>query len=256
MKIKYIWEVYIKRREILEESLIGIINVYGYIGIMFLILIENIFPPIPSEVVLLFGGYLIAQTDMKALLVILSATVGAILGAVILYYLGYILKREKLRKLFSGKFGRVMHLKPEYIDLSYKWFLKYEKKAVLICRCIPVARSLISIPAGISKMKFSSFMILSIIGTLVWNSILVGLGNIMGEAWEACLPYLKGYSEVVSIGGITLGIIYVMMYKKRKKKKKGSLEYIQNEKEDISKENIYLKERDMDDDIYLKGEDL
>ena len=230
----------------MEESLIGIINAYGYLGIMFLILIENVFPPIPSEVVLLFGGYLTAKAGMNPILVILAATIGAMLGAVILYSLGYILKREKLRSLFSGKFGRVMHLKPEYIDLSYKWFLRYEKKAVLICRCIPVARSLISIPAGISRMKFSSFIVLSIIGTLVWNSLLVSLGNIMGEAWEACLPYLKGYSEVVIIGGMIVGVVYVMMYMRRKKRreKKVSDTSVNNGNEDVNDE--------FDDDICFK----
>ena len=127
----------------MQETLLSFIRYYGYIGIMLLILVENIFPPIPSEVVLLFGGYMVVATGLNPIVVIIFATIGAIFGAIILYTLGYIFKREKLRELFSSRIGKFLHLKPEYIDLGFNWFLKYENKAVFICRCIPVARSLI-----------------------------------------------------------------------------------------------------------------
>lgn len=201
----------------MQESLISIINDYGYLGIMFLILAENVFPPIPSEVVLLFGGYLTTVTDMNPFVVIIFATIGAVLGALVLYSLGYILKRDKLKALFSGRFGQILHLKESYIDLSYKWFVKYKNKAVLICRCIPVARSLISIPAGLSRMNLSVFLILSTLGTLIWNTVLVLLGNFMGDAWEVCIPYLKGYFEVVVAGVLILGALYIFYYKKKKR---------------------------------------
>lgn len=201
----------------MQESLISIINDYGYLGIMFLILAENVFPPIPSEVVLLFGGYLTTVTDMNPFVVIIFATIGAVLGALVLYSLGYVLKRDKLKALFSGRFGQILHLKESYIDLSYKWFVKYKNKAVLICRCIPVARSLISIPAGLSRMNLSVFLILSTLGTLIWNTVLVLLGNFMGDAWEVCIPYLKGYFEVVVAVILILGALYIFYYKKKKR---------------------------------------
>ena len=201
----------------MQETILNLITDYGYIGIMLLILIENIFPPIPSEVVLLFGGYMVVAAGLNPVLVIIFATIGAILGAIILYMLGYILKRDKLRRLFSGKVGKFLHFKPSYIDLSYKWFVKYENKAVFICRCIPVARSLISIPAGLSRMKFSYFIILSTLGTIIWNTLLVTIGIILGDAWESFLPYIKSYSSIVWILIIIIAIIFILRYKKRKK---------------------------------------
>ncbi|WP_138268672.1 DedA family protein [Anaerofustis stercorihominis] len=201
----------------MQETLLSFIRDYGYIGIMILILVENIFPPIPSEVVLLFGGYMVVAAGLNPIVVIIFATIGAILGAVILYILGYMFKREKLRDLFSSRLGKILHLKPEYIDLSYNWFLKFENKAVFICRCIPVARSLISIPAGLSRMEFSYFIILSTLGTLIWNTLLVFLGVILGDAWESFLPYFKSYSNIVWILIFAFIIIYILRYKKGKK---------------------------------------
>lgn len=201
----------------MQETLLSFIRDYGYIGIMILILVENIFPPIPSEVVLLFGGYMAVAAGLNPIVVIIFATIGAILGAVILYILGYMFKREKLRDLFSSRLGKILHLKPEYIDLSYNWFLKFENKAVFICRCIPVARSLISIPAGLSRMEFSYFIILSTLGTLIWNTLLVFLGVILGDAWESFLPYFKSYSNIVWILIFAFIIIYILRYKKGKK---------------------------------------
>lgn len=201
----------------MQETLLSFIRDYGYIGIMILILVENIFPPIPSEVVLLFGGYMVVAAGLNPIVVIIFATIGAILGAVILYILGYMFKREKLRDLFSSRFGKILHLKPEYIDLSYNWFLKFENKAVFICRCIPVARSLISIPAGLSRMKFSYFIILSTLGTLIWNTLLVFFGAVLGDAWESFLPYLQSYSNIVWILILVVAIIYILRYKMRKK---------------------------------------
>ncbi|MGN8913964.1 DedA family protein [Anaerofustis butyriciformans] len=201
----------------MQETLLSFIRYYGYIGIMLLILVENIFPPIPSEVVLLFGGYMVVAAGLNPIVVIIFATIGAIFGAIILYTLGYIFKREKLRELFSSRIGKFLHLKPEYIDLGFNWFLKYENKAVFICRCIPVARSLISIPAGLSRMKFSYFIILSTLGTLIWNTLLVFLGVILGDAWESFLPYFKSYSNIVWILIFAFIIIYILRYKKGKK---------------------------------------
>lgn len=200
----------------MQETILNLITDYGYIGIMLLILIENIFPPIPSEVVLLFGGYMVVAAGLNPVLVIIFATIGAILGAIILYMLGYILKRDKLRSLFSGKVGKFLHLKPSYIDLSYKWFVKYENKAVFICRCIPVARSLISIPAGITKMKISYFLVYSLVGTIIWNSLLVSIGFLLGDMWQKSLIYLNRYSLIIFVF-IALVILYSFFKNKFKK---------------------------------------
>lgn len=205
----------------MQETLIEFINNFGYWGIALLICVENIFPPIPSEVVLVFGGFLTTHTQMNVWLVILFATVGAVVGAGALYLLGRILKKERIKKLFAGKFGRIMHLKPEDVDKADQWFVKYEYKAVLICRCVPIVRSLISIPAGMSGMKLTPFFLLTILGTAVWNTILVWIGVLAGEAWESTLQYIGIYSKIaLAVLAVAVIIAVFVIYKKKRNKKK------------------------------------
>ncbi|MEA4894199.1 MAG: DedA family protein [Oscillospiraceae bacterium] len=200
----------------MNSSLITFINDYGYIGIMLLILIENVFPPIPSEVVLVFGGFLTTQSEMNIPLVVLFATLGATLGAGLLYMLGSILSRERIKRIFSGKFGKTMHLRPDDVTRAEVWFRKYEKKAVLICRCIPVMRSLISIPAGMSKMKLIPFFALTILGTAVWNTALVLVGVFAGGAWETSLKYIGWFSTIaIAVIGLVVAYVGYIYLKKR-----------------------------------------
>lgn len=200
----------------MQSTLIQFINDYGYLGIMLLIFVENIFPPIPSEVVLVFGGFLTTQADMSVPLVILFATLGATLGAVALYALGRILNRERIKKLFSGKFGKAMHLQPNDVTRAEAWFKRYEYKAVLICRCIPVVRSLISIPAGMSKMKFLPFISLTILGTLIWNTVLVCVGVLAGGAWETSLKYIGWYSSAAIVLLLLAAAVFCYVYLKKR----------------------------------------
>ncbi|WP_444659768.1 DedA family protein [Caproiciproducens sp. R2] len=203
----------------MQDGIISIINSFGYLGIFLLIFIENIFPPIPSEVVLLFGGALTLSTSMNVPLVIVFATFGSLAGAVVLYGLGRILKAERLKTLFAGKFGQVMHLKPEYVNRSTRWFSRYQNKAVFICRCIPLMRSLISIPAGCNEMNIPLFLVLTMIGSTVWNTALVLSGAFLGSAWESALPYLSQYSTVAVIVCIIAAFGYAAwkIFRKRKK---------------------------------------
>ena len=200
----------------MESTMIQLIRDYGYIAIMLLIFIENIFPPIPSEVVLVFGGFLTTQYNLSIPLVILFATVGATLGAAALYAIGRLLDREKIKKLFSGKFGKTMHLQPSDVTRSEDWFKKYEKKAVLICRCVPVMRSLISIPAGMARMKLLPFFALTVLGTTVWNTVLVFIGVFAGSAWETSLKYIGWFSTVaIAVIGLVVAYIGYIYIKKR-----------------------------------------
>ncbi len=202
----------------MEEFFIKIIENYGYLGVAFLICVENVFPPIPSEVVLLGAGFLTLSTSLSPVPVIIAATIGALLGAFVLYGLGRILKKERLKKLFAGKFGQILRLKPEYVDQADKWFSKYEYKAVFICRCIPVLRSLISIPAGIGEMPILPFVILTVVGSTLWNTLLVYLGVFMGDAWEACLPYFKQYEHIVIAIILVAAVVFAVWWFKKNKK--------------------------------------
>ncbi|MEA5003378.1 MAG: DedA family protein [Christensenella sp.] len=204
----------------MQAYIIDWIDQFGYLGIFLLIFVENIFPPIPSEVVLLFGGAATAHTDLSVPLVILVATLGSLAGAAVLYGLGHVLQAERLRHLFAGRFGRVLHLKPEAVDQAEHWFARYEGRAVLICRCIPVVRSLISIPAGFAKMRLPWFFFLTLMGSLVWNTVLVVIGASLGNAWESVIPYFEQYTMVVLVVILFLAIAGVgwLIYKGRKNK--------------------------------------
>ena len=191
----------------MRELLIEIINNYGYIGVTLLIFVENVFPPIPSEVVLLFGGFLTVHTGMSVPLVVLAATVGSLSGAAVLYILGRFLTKQRLKALVSGRAGKILHLRPDHVDVAGNWFVKYQSAAVLVCRCVPIVRSLISIPAGAAKMNPPLFFLLTGIGSLVWNSVLVCVGAFLGDAWETFMPYLNKFTDVMVVLLIIAGII-------------------------------------------------
>ena len=129
----------------MQDWMLSFVNDYGYLGILFLIFIENVFPPIPSEAVLLFGGALTIKTSMNIPATILVATAGSVAGAIVLYALGRVFQAERLKKLLEGKFGRITHLRPDHVEKAQQWFIRYEGKAVLICRCIPIVCVTISI---------------------------------------------------------------------------------------------------------------
>lgn len=197
----------------MQEWIIGIMDQFGYIGVASLIAIENVFPPIPSEVILTFGGFMTTFTSMNVWLVILWATVGAVVGALVLYGVGRLFSAEKIEKILSGKIGKVLHLKPEDVEKAKMWFEKRGKYTVFFCRFIPIVRSLISIPAGMAQMGMPSFLILTIIGTTIWNTVLVWLGVAAGASWEKIAGYFDTYSSValvvLAVFGIALiGIFY------------------------------------------------
>ena len=197
----------------MEQMMIDIINGFGYIGIPFLIAVENIFPPIPSEVILTFGGFLTTVSNMNVWGVILSATIGAVAGALVLYYLGRLLNAERLERLFESKLGRRLHLKKEDVRRAEGGFFKHGNKTVFFCRFIPLVRSLISIPAGAAKMQMGSFLLLTAAGTAIWNTVLVFLGKFAGDAWGNIANYVNVYSiiavGVLAVIAIVVGVIFI-----------------------------------------------
>lgn len=197
----------------MEQMMIDIINGFGYIGIAFLIAVENIFPPIPSEVILTFGGFLTTVSNMNVWGVILSATVGAVAGALVLYYLGRLLNAERLERLFESKLGRRLHLKKEDVRRAEGWFSRHGSKTIFFCRFIPLVRSLISIPAGAAKMQMGSFLLLTAAGTAIWNTVLVFLGKFAGDAWGNIANYVNVYSiiavGVLAVIAIVVGVIFI-----------------------------------------------
>ena len=192
-------------------------NKYGYIGILFLITVENIFPPIPSEVILTLGGFMTSKDGVTMSLfgVIMYSTFGSMLGAIILYYVGFIFNKDRLLKIVRSKVGRVLCLKESDIIKSDNSFNNNGDLTVLYSRFVPILRSLISIPAGVNRMKFSIFLIYTFIGSLIWNMVLVSLGKMVGENYMVVAGIFSKYSKVVLVL-LILFIIY-KIYKKIKK---------------------------------------
>ena len=205
----------------MQEMIIEIMNNFGYLGVFLLIAIENVFPPIPSEVILLFGGFMTTYTALSVPGVILASTLGSILGAIILYYIGKILNKERLKKIITSKPGKILRLKPEDIDKADVWFDTKGNKTVFFCRFIPIIRSLISIPAGMSEMPMKKFLLYTAAGSLIWNSALSIAGSIVGENWTSILNIMDQYSHIILILLIIAFIIAVIVfYNKRNRVEK------------------------------------
>jgi len=179
-----------------QEIMLNVINRFGYAGVFLLIMVENIFPPIPSEVILTFGGFMTTYTDMNVWIVILVATLGSAMGAVVLYLVGRLLSAAHLERLFEGRIGRLLHLKISDVNRAEAWFTRHGSKAIFFCRFVPIVRSLISVPAGMAKAKMAPFLLFTVAGTFIWNTVLIFLGRVAGDAWESMAHYVDTYSMI------------------------------------------------------------
>lgn len=196
------------------EFTLSIVNKFGYFGVFILVAVENIFPPIPSEVILLFSGFITTYTNLSILGMILSSTIGSLFGAVFLYYIGKMLKKEKLRKIFFRKVSL------DNFKKSCEWFNKRGSFTVLFCRLIPLIRSLISIPAGMSGMPIFRFLIFTFIGVLLWNVIIIYIGVILSNNWSSILNIFNAYSYLVIL---VMVVFIICIFLKRILKKKHSI---------------------------------
>ncbi|KAB7704090.1 DedA family protein [Bacillus aerolatus] len=200
----------------MQNWITDIIEQFGYAGIFIMIALENVFPPIPSEVILTFGGMMTTFSNLTVTGVILSATAGSLVGAAILYKIGNLLDIERLEKIVD-RWGYILRLKREDIYKANRWFDRYGYWTVLVCRIIPLIRSLISVPAGMSRMKFWVFLLFTTIGTLIWNIVLVSVGAAFGESWEDIVHFMDIYSNIiyVLIGFGLVASLSIFIIKKR-----------------------------------------
>lgn len=199
----------------MENWLIEIINNFGYGGIFLLIALENIFPPVPSEVILTFGGFVTTTSDLTITGVVIASTLGSVIGAVVLYGLGLQIDVERMEKIVD-RWGHILRLTKKDIHKADAWFDKYGYWSVFFCRFVPLIRSLISIPAGMSNMKFVPFLIFTTAGTFIWNIVLVNLGAKVGASWEQIVHYMDIYSNIAYAGIAVLGIAFLVFFFKRK----------------------------------------
>lgn len=200
----------------MQEFVIHIMDSFGYAGIFFLILVENLFPPIPSEVILTFGGFMTTYTALKVPGVIAASTLGSVLGAVFLYFVGRLIPAQKLRMLLEGKWGKHLHVETEDVEDASGWFAKKGKSTVFFCRFVPIIRSLISIPAGMSRMSMLPFLLLTLAGSLGWNTVLIGVGAAAGASWEHVLFMLQHYSDFALAAAGVFGLLGSLLYFSRR----------------------------------------
>lgn len=202
----------------MQEFIINIMNSYGYLGVFLLILIENIFPPIPSEVILLFGGFMTTYTSLNVLGMTMSSTLGSVLGALILYKIGNFFNKETLKRLIHTKLGKLLRINNSDIDSSFNYFQTKGEKTIFFCRFIPLIRSLISLPAGINKMNITKFTIYTTLGSLIWNIVLITLGQIVGSNWKSILKIFDLYSTYAVVIIFIISIVLIIKFYKKKLK--------------------------------------
>ncbi len=193
----------------MQEAFFQFISDFGYFAVAALILLENVFPPIPSEVILPLSGFLATQTNMSLGGVIAFATVGSVVGAYFLYGIGRLLSQERLEGFFDTKPMRMLGFKSDDVSKAIGWFDRKGQITVLICRCIPVVRSLISIPAGTAKMNMVRFALYTLVGSLAWNAILCTLGFWAGGAWEQVTAQAEWVSGVVKVVIIVVALAVI-----------------------------------------------
>jgi membrane protein DedA with SNARE-associated domain len=194
----------------------SIITTLGYPGIALIMAIENIFPPIPSEVVLPFAGFLVADGRYSFIGVVLAGMIGSVVGALVLYYFG-LWSNEAIIRRFIRRFGKFLLVSEADLDTALNYFSRYGEAVIFFGRLIPLVRSLISIPAGMQRMPLPKFLFYTSIGTALWSAILTYAGMILGQNWETVLGYIEQYQRVVvvAIGLAVLAFIYFRVIRPR-----------------------------------------
>ena len=193
----------------------------GYLGIGLLMFAENLFPPIPSELIMPLAGFTVAKGEMNFVFAVLAGVLGTVLGALPWYYAGKIVSEERLRTL-ADKYGKWMALSGKDIDKADRWFDRHGNQAVFFCRLVPGVRTLISLPAGISGMPLAPFLLYSTLGTTLWVGLLTYLGFVLGDNYDLVDEYLGPVSKIVLGLLVVAFIAWVVLKKQKTKRRRGN----------------------------------
>ena len=191
----------------------------NYFTVAFLMIIESSFIPFPSEVVIPFAAYKAAQGNLNIFGVVLAGTVGALIGALVNYYLAKYLGRPLVYKLADSKMGRILLLSKEKVEHSENYFIRYGKSSTFIGRLVPAVRQLISIPAGLAKMNMKDFIIYTVAGAGIWNIILAVIGFYLYEVKDKIFPYLDEALYALGAGFVIYLVIKGIRKNKGKRQK-------------------------------------
>jgi membrane protein DedA with SNARE-associated domain len=192
---------------------VSLMETLGAPGVGLAIALENVFPPLPSEVFLPIAGFAASRGDLSLVAAIIWTTVGSVVGALALYGLGAALGRNRLRAIAD----RMPLVDVGDIDKAETWFAKHGPKAVFFGRMVPLVRSMISVPAGVERMNVPLFLALTAAGSLIWNSIFVVAGYLLGENWHVVESYAGVFSKVVLVAVVLAVVVFVVLRIRRRR---------------------------------------
>jgi membrane protein DedA with SNARE-associated domain len=205
------------------EFIVNTIADAGYVGIFLLMLLENIIPPIPSELIMPLSGFVAARGKLDIVLVVIVGTAGSVIGALPWYFLGARLGEQRIYHLID-RYGRWLTLSRKNIDVASKWYKRHGWNATVAGRLIPALRTLISVPAGIIRMPILPFIACSTIGSLVWVALLSAVGYVLESQYEAVAQYMDAVSKAI-IGLILCTYLYRIIRGKGKQQGTASKEH-------------------------------
>lgn len=190
------------------DSITGLIEQGGYLGILGLMFLENLFPPIPSEVIMPLAGFLAARGDFNFFAVVVAGTLGSFIGALPWYYAGALLGEKRMRRL-AERFGRWLTMSGKDVSEASLWFRAHGgRKAVFFGRLVPAIRTLISVPAGIAHMPFRTFAVYTLVGSMIWTTVLTLAGYLLHAEYNRVADYVDPASKVV-----VLAVVGIYLYR-------------------------------------------
>jgi membrane protein DedA with SNARE-associated domain len=197
------------------ETIVNTVAQSGYVGIFLLMFAENLFPPIPSELIMPLAGFVAARGELSLPLVVIAGTLGSIVGALPWYYAGALLGQERLRRL-ADRHGRWLTMSAGDIDRASLWFQHHGASAVFFGRLIPAIRTLISVPAGITRMPLAPFLFYSTIGSLIWTSLLAAAGFMLEKQYVLVADYVDPVSKLIVIAVVAIYFYRLLRYTPQK----------------------------------------
>ena len=199
----------------MNEWIINIMQSLGYVGIALLMFLENLFPPIPSELIMPLAGFTVAQGSMNFLAAVTAGVLGTVLGAFPWYYAGRILDEHRLEK-WADQYGKWISVSAKDIKKANNWFDRHGGVAVFLCRLVPGVRTLISLPAGINNMAMFPFILYSTLGTILWTTFLTAAGYKMGENYALIEEYIGPFSKI-ALGSLLIWLIIWLVRKQMRR---------------------------------------
>lgn len=196
------------------DWVIDVVDAAGYIGLFALMILECVFPPIPSEAILPFAGFAVDQGDLNFTLALGAATLGSVVGNAILYWVF----RRGGRPLVA-RHGHRVGATPERMERMESWMERYGSVTVLVARAVPLARSAVSVPAGLARFPFGRFLVLTAIGSAIWNGALIGAGWALGDAWQRVEERVSGATIIVLAVAVAGAVVWYLVARRRRRRR-------------------------------------